>query len=209
MRASIAAAALSVVFAAQAFDRPPSRPAPTLTLAANPSTVVAGQSSTISWSSTNASLCQATFGSQTGAVPLSGSRAYVFPATSTLSMTCSGTGGTVTRSVTVMVTNVPPPPPPAPDAVLSWSHPTTATTDGVQRALSLSEIRETIIEWSSGAMFSSVDGSQIVPAPAMTASAPGPVSGSTRCYRARTVMHPIAGTTTNPSEPSNVACKSP
>lgn len=77
-----------------------SAPAPTDTLSASPTTITAGQASTLSWSSVNATSCT---GGNFNASDTSGS-AVVYPtATTTYSVSCSGAGGSVTAQVTVHV----------------------------------------------------------------------------------------------------------
>ncbi|MBI2285373.1 hypothetical protein HYU82_00930 [Candidatus Saccharibacteria bacterium] len=78
-------------------------PAPTVALSASPTTVTAGDSSTLSWSSANATSCTAS-GAWSGAKPTSGSTSTgALNATSTYSLTCSGGSGSATASVTVSV----------------------------------------------------------------------------------------------------------
>ena len=99
---------------------PPERPAeiaprterPTInSFAAEPSTIERGQSSTLSWSISNATDMSITQG--IGAVQSQGQR-QVFPtSTTTYTLTARGPGGNDSRSVTVTV-STPPPPPPAP-----------------------------------------------------------------------------------------------
>ncbi len=77
------------------------------TLAANPTTIISGQSSTLTWNSTNASSCIGTnfsTGSQT-----SGSIAVSPTVTTSYSVSCTGVGGTKVASATVTVTSVPAP----------------------------------------------------------------------------------------------------
>jgi hypothetical protein len=81
-------------------------PAPTLTLSANPTSLATGQSSTLSWSTTNASSCTAS-GGWSGSKSVSGNQAVTVSATTTYSLACTGTGGTVSRSVTVTVVAAP------------------------------------------------------------------------------------------------------
>jgi len=79
---------------------------------AEPSTIEKGQSSTLSWSISNATDMSIDHG--IGAVQSSGSR-QVFPTTTTTyTLTANGPSGSDTRSVTVNVTTPPPPPPPPP-----------------------------------------------------------------------------------------------
>jgi hypothetical protein len=84
-------------------------PAPTVTLNAAPGTVGTGGSSTLTWSSTDATSCTAS-GGWTGAQATSGSQSTgALSASASFSLDCSGAGGTATRSVTVTVTAAPPP----------------------------------------------------------------------------------------------------
>ncbi|HUO56126.1 MAG TPA: hypothetical protein VMU27_01685, partial [Candidatus Paceibacterota bacterium] len=81
--------------------------APTVTLSANPGTITEGQSSTLSWSSTNATSCTASNG-WSGTEPTSGTQSVSPTATTTYSMVCSGPGGnSATSSATVGVTKAP------------------------------------------------------------------------------------------------------
>ena len=80
----------------------PAAPSPTATLSASPTSINPGQTSRLTWSSTNATSC--TF-ADTGAVGTSGNRNVTPSVTSTYSITCSGTGGTsapATAIVTVL-----------------------------------------------------------------------------------------------------------
>jgi hypothetical protein len=82
----------------------PSTPAPTVTISANPTTITAGQSTTLSWSSTNATACTAS-GSWLGSEALNGSTPEI-PAsagTAAYGMVCTGAGGTGSASTTVTV----------------------------------------------------------------------------------------------------------
>ncbi len=80
--------------------------------AAEPSTIERGQSSTLSWSVSNAT--DMTISGGIGAVQSQGQR-QVFPnATTTYTLNVSGPGGMDMRSATVTVTTPPPPPPAAP-----------------------------------------------------------------------------------------------
>lgn len=80
-------------------------PIPSVTLTASPIMVNYQGSSTLNWSSTNATTCSATTSDGwAGAVPLSGSVAVIPKAVTTYTLTCTGNGGTVSKSVTVQVT---------------------------------------------------------------------------------------------------------
>ena len=102
---------------------PPPPPAPTApetvarvdrpvinSFTAEPSSIERGQSSTLSWSITNAT--DMSINQQIGAVQSQGQR-QVFPtSTTTYTLTARGPGGNDSRSVTVSVSSPPPPPPP-------------------------------------------------------------------------------------------------
>jgi hypothetical protein len=79
---------------------PPSTPAPTVNLSAEPTSVVLESTSTLTWSSTNATSCSASWTSQTST---SGSEAVTITAVgnNTFSISCTGAGGTRSASVTV------------------------------------------------------------------------------------------------------------
>jgi hypothetical protein len=95
---------------------PPPAPAPTLSLSASALSITSGQSSTLNWSSTDATSCTASAG-WSGTKTVSGSQVVTPTATTTYSLTCTGTGGNATQSVTVTVTSSNPNPPP-PSGVL-------------------------------------------------------------------------------------------
>jgi peptidoglycan-associated lipoprotein len=84
---------------------------------AEPSTIEKGQSSTLSWSISNATDMSIDHG--IGAVQSRGQR-QVFPANTTAyTLTAIGSGGSDTKSVTVEVSTAPPPPPPPTGPTLS------------------------------------------------------------------------------------------
>ncbi len=84
---------------------------PTLTLTADKTSVVANAGlsyndlPTISWSSANATSCNAFGSGWSGSVPLAGSQKVNPSVTTSYLMICMGTGGSVVRSVTVSVTS--------------------------------------------------------------------------------------------------------
>ncbi len=89
---------------------------PTLTLTSSASSIIAGDSATLTWSSTNATACTAS-GSWTGAKTVNGTQstgAVSTVGTQTYTLACTGTGGSVTKSVNVAVTAVIVTPPPVP-----------------------------------------------------------------------------------------------
>lgn len=83
--------------------------APTVTLTAAPTTLTLGQSSMLTWSSSNATACTAS-GGWSGSESFSGTQS-VTPAAvgaATYTLTCSGTGGSAVSSADVTVNAVPP-----------------------------------------------------------------------------------------------------
>jgi hypothetical protein len=85
-------------------------PVPTASLTANPQTVAMGGTSTLTWTSTNATSCTAS-GAWSGAQPASGTLGTgALSASATYSLVCSGTGGssgTVSTTVTVAASGSP------------------------------------------------------------------------------------------------------
>jgi hypothetical protein len=76
---------------------------PTVALSASPTSVTSGQSSTLTWTSTNASSCSAS-GAWSGTEPTSGSLSTgALNQNSTYTLTCTGTGGSAIASATVTV----------------------------------------------------------------------------------------------------------
>ena len=73
---------------------------PTVSLSANPTSITAGQSSTVTWSSTNATSCTGTRG---GLIALGGSVTATPAITTVYSVSCTGSGGAATVSATVVV----------------------------------------------------------------------------------------------------------
>ncbi|TXH70983.1 MAG: hypothetical protein E6Q88_07885 [Lysobacteraceae bacterium] len=82
----------------------PPTPVPSFTFTATPGTITVGQSATLSWGAVgNASACSAS-GAWTGSKAITGGSQTVSPAaSSTYSLSCTGAGGTTTRSVTITV----------------------------------------------------------------------------------------------------------
>lgn len=78
-------------------------PAPTAHFSATPASVASGGSSTLNWSSTNATACTAS-GAWSGAKAVSGSQTLTnLLATGTYTLTCTGPGGSVAPAVTINV----------------------------------------------------------------------------------------------------------
>ena len=81
---------------------------PTVMLKATPTSVTAGATTTLNWSTTDATACTATGAGFAGTQPASGgSIAVQVSQTTTYSLTCTGPGGSATQSVTVSVTAAP------------------------------------------------------------------------------------------------------
>jgi len=76
--------------------------APSVTISADPMTIVLGGTSTLSWSSLNTNTCEA-HGGWSGAQMLSGSQVISPTTTSEYFLTCVGDGGTTTDSALVTV----------------------------------------------------------------------------------------------------------
>lgn len=78
--------------------------APTVTLTANPTSVVSGSTAALTWSSSNATSCTAS-GGWTGSKATSGTEnSAALTANASFTLTCSGTGGSGSASVSVTVT---------------------------------------------------------------------------------------------------------
>src|SRR5580693_1205186 len=90
---------------------PPPPAAPTASLSANPNTVEKGQSTTLSWETSNATDVSI---DGVGAVQPSGSQQVTPADSTTYTLTAKGAGGS--QSATARVTVTMPPPPPAPVA---------------------------------------------------------------------------------------------
>ncbi|MCX6701587.1 MAG: hypothetical protein NTX96_00060, partial [Candidatus Zambryskibacteria bacterium] len=87
---------------------PPPPPAPTVVLTANPTSVSYNGSSTLTWSSTNATSCTAS-GDWSGTKAISGSESTGnLTSGKTYTITCIGLGGTVTAFTSVTVGSIPP-----------------------------------------------------------------------------------------------------
>jgi len=90
---------------------------PTVTLVASPSSITAGGSSTLTWSSTDATVCAST--GWTAVTTTNGSEGVSPTTTTTYTLTCTGPVGSATVSVTVTVT-VSDPYYPAPESGGGW-----------------------------------------------------------------------------------------
>ena len=82
-----------------------SAPPPTVSLAANPSTVAGGKSTTLTWSSTNATTCAASGGWSGNLSPGGSSVTAPLSASTTYGLTCTGPGGSASQTLVVTVAN--------------------------------------------------------------------------------------------------------
>ncbi len=101
---------------------PPPAPAPvapTATLTASPDTITAGQSSVLTWSSSDASSISIDNG--VGTVNASGTQSVTPSTTTTYHLVARGDGGSTGATATVTVNQPPPPPPPPPAPALTES----------------------------------------------------------------------------------------
>src|SRR3989338_4339772 len=81
----------------------PPAPVPTCVLSASPMSIAQCGSSTLTWSSSNATAVTAS-GGWSGNLALSGSRSVVLAQTTVFTIVCTGPGGSSTASVTITVT---------------------------------------------------------------------------------------------------------
>ncbi len=188
-------------------------PTPTVDLTANPDSILKGQNSTLSWTSTNATECSATWTSSTST---SGSESVSPQSTTSYTITCTGPGGTATDTVTVTVTE------PQPQisvslsanpnsiqqgqsSTLSWSSTnaitcssiwTNATSTSGTQAVSPNSTTEYSITCVNGNLSASATTTiSVISAPVITTTGGGGGGGSSSSRR-RTVVPEILGATT-------------
>lgn len=166
--------------------------APVVKLSANPATVQMGQSSTLTWTSTNARAVTL----DGVAVSLSGSRAVTPTSTKTYVIVAAGNGTKATASATVTVSNVTPPPAAKPTAsltatpasiqsgqssTLSWTsaNATSVTLDGVAVALNGSQVVSPTATKSYSLAASGAGGSVTTSANVTVTAPPPPPAGLT------------------------------
>jgi uncharacterized repeat protein (TIGR03803 family) len=108
-------------------------PVPSVTLTVNPTSIIVGQSATLTWTSTNATSCEASVG-WSGNEPVTGSQNVTPTAAGNVgyTLTCAGSGGSTSASATLAVTAAP-----APGVTLSVSPTTIALGQSV------------VVTWSS------------------------------------------------------------
>jgi uncharacterized protein YkwD/chitodextrinase len=185
---------------------PPPTPLPTVTsFAATPSSIVAGQSATLSWSTTGATAVTITGG--IGTVSNSGSRTVTPPQTTTYTLTATNSDGTAMATVTVSVTAAPPKditPPSVPSLTsavaksageidVAW----TASTDNVGVA-GYQVLRNGAVVGSIGSNVLSFADAGVSPATTYTYAvrafdAAGNYSGASNNMQASTPAAPVSG----------------
>src|SRR5580692_7854136 len=120
-RGAMITAVLAVAFAAGCAKKPAAAPPPppppppaaarpTVSIQANPTSINKGDSTTLSWTSTDAT--KLTISPDVGAVTAQGSTKVTPSDSATYTITASGPGGSADSSVRVTVSTPPPPPPP-------------------------------------------------------------------------------------------------
>ena len=125
-RGAILTAMLALAFVAGCKKKPPAAPPtpptpppaatrPTVSLQASPTSVNKGDSTTLSWTSTDAT--QLTISPDVGAVTAQGSTKVTPSDSTTYTITASGPGGSADSSARVTVSAPPPPPPPQQETV--------------------------------------------------------------------------------------------
>src|SRR5712664_287757 len=121
--AALVAAAFTFGCAKKPVAPPPAPPAPapaaarpTVTLQASPTTINKGESSTLSWNSTDAT--ELSIAPEVGAVTAQGSTKVTPSDSTTYTITATGPGGSTSATATVTVNAPPPPPAPAPQPSL-------------------------------------------------------------------------------------------
>jgi peptidoglycan-associated lipoprotein len=118
-RGAILTAMLALAFAAGCTKKPPAAPPPatpppppatrpTVSLQANPTSISKGDSTTLSWTSTDAT--QLTIAPDVGAVTAQGSTKVTPSDSTTYTITASGPGGSADSSARITVSAPPPPP---------------------------------------------------------------------------------------------------
>jgi hypothetical protein len=177
-------------------------PAPTVSLIANPTSVGLNEGTTLSWSSTGATSCEA-FDGWSGLKATSGSEAVgPLAATTTFTLVCSGAGGSAGQSVTVTVDA--PPPPPTPTVSLSAS-PASIAYNGSSTLTWISTDATTCSAGGAWSGFKAVNGSQAVgPLTAtstytLTCTGPGGSAGQSATVTVAAAPLPTVNLSANPT----------
>ncbi|MBV9067420.1 MAG: hypothetical protein JO093_17770 [Acidobacteria bacterium] len=171
-------------------------PAPTATFSAAPTSITAGQSSTLTWTSANATSLSIDNG--VGSQALNGSTSVSPASTTTYTLTASGPGGTITKTATVTVTQ------PAPTATFSASP--TSINAGQSSTLTWSSTNATSISIDNGVGSKPASGTASVSPTSTTTytlTATGP--GGTITKTATVTVAQPAPTISFSATPSNIA----
>ncbi len=132
-------------------------PAPTVSLSASPTSITSGQSSTLTWTSTDATSCTAS-GGWAGTKLTSGSEVVSPTITTTYTLACTGAGGSVSKSVTISVSA----PADTTSPAVSISSPTTGTSYTSAQTVSIQatasdNVGVTKVEFYDGATLKGTD----------------------------------------------------
>ncbi len=109
---------------------PPAQPpsTPVVSISASPSSITSGESTTLSWSSSDVTSCTAS-GGWSGTRATSGNLSVSPTTTTTYTLTCTGTNGSANQSATVTVSAAAPTPPPSAPPPSSGSSAATYSLD--------------------------------------------------------------------------------
>ena len=110
---------------------PTATPGPTVTVAVSPSTIQMFQSTTVSWSSTNATTCSGQWDNFSAPIGVSGSRVFQPTSTTIYMIRCTGAGGSASDSRTVSVS------PPAMAPILTSVSPSSLAASSANQTLSI------------------------------------------------------------------------
>lgn len=179
-------------------------PAPVLQAQAAPSAIDAGQSSTLSWSASDAEEVSI---DSIGDVSLTGSRLVQPAQTTTYTLRASGSGGVASQSVTITVRSSVPPPPPSTPAIQINANPATINAgDFSQLTWSTTNARSVVIDNGIGSVQPPSGGSrQVSPAgtTTYTATATGE-NGATVSQSVTIVVNPMTPAPPPPSSSVSV-----
>ncbi len=139
-------------FSAEVSDLTAGQPLPPVVNAftANPSTITAGQSSTLSWTTTNATTVS--ISGVTGTQPATGSVPVSPAATTTYTLTATGPGGTATATTAIVVN-------PAAPVIVSFAASPSTITAGQSSTLSWTTTNATTVSIDNGVGAQPVNGS--------------------------------------------------
>lgn len=173
------------------FDNISLAPVPTATFTGMPGSIIAGQSSTLSWTTTNAS--SVTIDNGVGSQPLNGSISVSPAITTTYTLTATGPAGTVTKQVTITVS-------PPPTATFSASP--TSIALGASSTLSWTATNATSVSIDNGLGSEPLSGStSVTPATTTTYTLTATGSGGTVTKQATVTVNqpPTIAFSANPT----------